>query len=196
MERDWVRAGRPVAGNLAVGAYCVATVHAIQGDNEAHRHWVGITEALLDAPVTGRGRDGGWPLVLDALVHLHADDPAAALARLDADLVGDYWANANSVLWLTWYAALWAESAALAGHPDTVDRLVRARHAARANPVALAVIDRAEALAAGELDRLPELADRFAAADCPYQQARTLRLASDLHRAQRAEDLPDGLLGR
>ncbi len=177
MERDWARAGRPVASNLAVGAYCVATAHAVLGDADQHRHWVAITDGLLGTSNTGAGRDGGWRPTLDALADLHAGRPEAATQRLSADLVGDHWDNANSILWLPWYAALWVESAVLAGRPDALDRVEPAAHAARANPVALAIIERAAAIAAGDPSRLPALVGRFADAGCPYQAARTTLLA-------------------
>ncbi|WP_214403712.1 hypothetical protein, partial [Pseudonocardia lacus] len=178
IERDWARAGRPVAGNLAVGAYCVATAHAMLGDGPGHRRWVALTEELLGTPVSGLGNDCGWVPALDALVVLHTDGPAAAVQRLTSDPDGPEWANPNSMLWLPWYAATWAEAAALAGHPDTAERIDRATRAARANPIALTVLDRSAAVAAGQLHRLPEMAARFAAAGCAYQHARTLRLAT------------------
>ena len=49
-------------------------------------------------------------------------------------------------------------------HAD--DRLRGAADPARANPVALATIDRSAALLRGDRDRLPGLAEFFAAASC------------------------------
>ena len=50
-------------------------------------------------------------------------------------------------MWLPWYAALWAEAAVVTGQPDAAARIRRARLATRDNPVAAAIVDRAEALA-------------------------------------------------
>jgi predicted ATPase/DNA-binding CsgD family transcriptional regulator len=179
MERDWTRAGRPVAGNLAAGAYCVSTAHAMLGDADGHRHWAEIAAELFDAPITGYGREAGWALTLEALVDLHSGDAVAALERLAPDPHGDdgYWANPNSAMWLPWYAALWAEAAVLAGRRDAADRLEPARRAARGNPIAEGIIERSAAIAARDPARLPGLARRFAAAGCPYQAARTAGLA-------------------
>ncbi|WP_035866153.1 ATP-binding protein, partial [Cryptosporangium arvum] len=178
MERDWVRAGRPVASNLAVSAYSVAAVHGLLGDDDARRHWTGITTALLGAyPEVIRQR-AGWVPVLDALVDLHRGDAAAAFARLAAEPEdGADWANANLVTWQAWYAALWAEASVLAGHPSAADRLPVARGVARTNPIALTIIDRSAALLRGDRAELPALAERFARAGCPYQRDRTYSLA-------------------
>jgi hypothetical protein len=45
------------------------------------------------------------------------------------------------------------------------------------NPVASAIVERAEALLGGDQKRLLATADAFDAAGCPYQSARTLVLA-------------------
>ncbi|MFG1922615.1 ATP-binding protein [Cryptosporangium sp. NPDC048952] len=175
MERDWVRAGRPVASNLAVSAYCVAAVHGLRGDDDARAHWTGITKALLGAYPDVFEQRAGWVPVLEALVDLHRGRAAEALARLAAAPEDDAdWANANLVMWQAWYAALWAEASVLAGHPSARERLPVAAVVARANPIALAIIARSEALLDGHLDLLPGLAERFAQAGCPYQRDRTL----------------------
>jgi hypothetical protein len=54
--------------------------------------------------------------------------------------------------------------------------LAPARASATGNPVALAMIDRAEAILTGELDSLAGLAEGFEAAGMPYQRDRTLEL--------------------
>ena len=50
--------------------------------------------------------------------------------------------------------------------------------AARDNPIAAAMVERADAIAAGDRDRLTRLAITFAQLGCPYQQARTGRIAA------------------
>jgi len=105
----------------------------------------------------------GWPQVFDGLLALHRDDPAEALRRLavdiDAPQVSGY---LGAGPWLAWYAALWAEAAVLARHPDAAARIERSRHTARDNPIATAVVERAAAIHTGNHDRLPALAETFA----------------------------------
>jgi hypothetical protein len=86
--------------------------------------------------------------------------------------------------WRPWYAALWAEAAVLAGDPAADQRLADARPLVAPNPIAAAMVERAAALAAGERDRLVEVAAPLAQAGCPYQAARTLILAGGAHAAE------------
>jgi len=127
------------------------------------------------------GWGNGWAATFDALLALHRGDLAEALRRLTADIdapvVFGHW---NSGLWRPWYAALWAEAAVLGDHPDAAERIGRSRHAARDNPIATTIVERAAAIAARDHDRLAWLATIFGRLDCPYQQARTGRLAADL----------------
>jgi hypothetical protein len=69
------------------------------------------------------------------------------------------------------------ESAALAHHDDALTGIDRARHASRDNPVASTLIERATAIAAGDLSGVESLAATFATLGCPYQEARTRSLA-------------------
>jgi hypothetical protein len=87
----------------------------------------------------------------------------------DAELFRPY----GSREWRPWYAALWAEAAVLDHHPDAAARIERSRHAARHNPIAAAIIERAAAINAGDRDTLVRLAITFAQLGCPYQQSRT-----------------------
>jgi hypothetical protein len=52
------------------------------------------------------------------------------------------------------------------------------------NPTAAAMVERAAALAAGERDRLVDLASTLDDAGCRYQAARTLVLAGGPHAAE------------
>jgi len=88
------------------------------------------------------------------------------------------WRHWGSGLWRPWYAALWAEAAVLAGRPDAAERVDRSRYAARDNPIATAIVERADALAARDHGRLVRFAITFAQLGCPYQQARTGKLAA------------------
>ena len=61
--------------------------------------------------------------------------------------------------------------------PDAQSRIDQARHAARANPIASAMVERAAAFAAGDRSAVENLAATFEALGCPYQQARSGVLA-------------------
>jgi hypothetical protein len=106
-----------------------------------------------------------------------ARHPRRDLADLDDPQVWGFW---NTGLWRPWYAALWAEAAVLANHPDAASRLERSRHAARDNPIATAIVERAAAVAAGDHDALERCASTFARLSCPYQQARTGTITAGL----------------
>jgi hypothetical protein len=154
-------------------------VHGLRGDDEQRAAWVRMA---IDLGATVEGLAGsqlGWPAVFDGLLALHRDDPAEAVRRLagDIDDPGLFRASA-SMQWRPWYAALWTEAAVLDHHPDAADRLARSRRTARDNPIAAAIVDRAEAIATGDRDTLVRLAITFAQLGCPYQQARTGRIAA------------------
>ncbi|MDP9219967.1 MAG: ATPase, partial [Actinomycetota bacterium] len=175
----WERAGRPVAPNLARTSYAVAMVHGLRGDDDRRAAWVRLTIDLgIDAEQLA-GHQRGWPPVLDSLLALHRDDPATAVRRLAADIDDpELCRSLGSGPWRPWYAALWAEAAVLDHHPDAADRIDRSRHVARDNPIATAMIQRAEAIATDDRDALVRLAITFAQLGCPYQQARTGRIAA------------------
>jgi hypothetical protein len=177
----WERAGRPVAPALCRAAYAVAMVHGMRGDEERRAAWVRVTIDTGTDPRDLAGWENGFAATFDALLALDRSDLADAEHRLAADIddpavFGDW----NSGLWRPWYAALWAEAAVLAGHPDAAERIWRSRHAARDNPIATAIVERAAAIAARDYDRLARFAITFGQLGCPYQQTRTSRLAADL----------------
>ena len=117
--------------------------------------------------------------MLDGLLALHRDDPATAVRRLATDIDDpELCRSAGSGPWRPWYAALWAEAAVLDHHPEAGTRIDRSRHVARDNPIATAIVERAEAIATGDRDALVRLAITFAQLGCPYQQARTGRIAA------------------
>jgi hypothetical protein len=121
----------------------------------------------------------GWPLVFDGLLALHRNDPAAAMRRLAADIDdSEPFLSMSAEPCRPWYAALWAEAAVLGHHDDAAARIERSRHAARDNPIATAIVERSAAIATGDVDKLVGLTITFARLGCPYQQARTARLAS------------------
>jgi len=175
----WEHAGRPVAPNLARSSYAVAMVHGMRGDDERRAAWVRLT---IDLGVDAEGlatSKRGWPAVLDGLLALHRNDPAAAVRLLAADIDDpELFRFMGSRPWRPWYAALWAEAAVLDHRPDAATRIARSRRAVRDNPIAAAIVDRAEAIATGDRDTLVRLAITFAQLACPYQQSRTGRIAA------------------
>jgi hypothetical protein len=156
-------------------------VHGMRGDDERRAAWVRVTIDAGTDPRDLAGWGNGWAPTFDALLALHRGDLAEAKRRLAADIddpaVFGHW---DRELWRPWYAALWAEAAVLGDHPDVAERIRRSRHAARDNPIATAIIERAAAIAARDYDTLAGFAATFAQLGCPYQQARTGRLAADL----------------
>jgi hypothetical protein len=164
----WEHAGRPGASNLAVGAAAGAAANDLTGNPGQATRLRAMVSALAHQPRSERLRFSQF----DALVLLHTGDPEAALARLEAPPEADpTWFNS---LWRPWYAALWAEAGVLTG-TDPRDRLDRARAITAENPVATALVDRAQALLDG--GDLAGIAQRLEAAGAAYQAARTRVMA-------------------
>jgi hypothetical protein len=176
---SWERAGRPVAPNLARAPYAVAMVHGMRGDDERRAAWVRLTIDLCADPERLAGCQRGWPPVFDGLLALDRNDPVTAMRRIAADIDDpDLSQSWDFATWRPWYAALWAEAAVLGHHPDAAARVARSRHAARDNPIATAIVERAAAITTGDRETLARLAITFARLGCPYQQARTARIAA------------------
>ena len=83
----------------------------------------------------------------DAWLLLHRGQPDQAMHRLRTP--PEQFRNWYNGLWRPWYAALWAEAAVLAGHPDAAERIQRARPLTVDNPIAAAIVRRATCLHAG-----------------------------------------------
>ena len=99
------------------------------------------------------------------------------MARLSADVDDrEVWGTWIMGLWRPWYAALWVEAAALAGHPDAADRLRRGAAATRENPIAAAIVRRSAALVRGDHDTLLTFPRTFAELGCRYQERRSQTL--------------------
>jgi hypothetical protein len=155
-------------------------VHGMRGDDDRRAAWVRLTIDLGIKPERLAGHLG-WPPVFDGLLALHRNDAAAAVRRLAADIdAPELWQYIGAGTWQPWYAALWAEAAALDHRDDAAARIERGRHVARDNPIATAMIERAAAIATDDRDTLVRLAVTFARLGCPYQQARTARIAAGL----------------
>jgi hypothetical protein len=184
----WERAGAPPTSNLATGAAAVAMVHGLRGDLAAQADWDAVVTALRASLVRRYGPRGRANPAFEAIVALHRGRPHEALDLLAAppESIRDWHAGRMR----QWYAALWAEVAALTGHPSTPDRLDRARALVAGNPIATAIVGRATVLAGGA-DRsvgpdraaLLSIAADLDAADCLYQAARTRVMAGGDARA-------------
>jgi predicted ATPase/DNA-binding CsgD family transcriptional regulator len=170
----WDRAGRPVAGNLAIGASSVALVHALRGDDSARADWLDIVDTLRRSVWGVVGPDTGYGPAFDAMVFLQRGRPLDAMTalRLEPELLRQW----QTSVWRQWYAALWVEAAVLSEAAGVEDRLARARFIATGNPVATALVDRAAALRVGDQDGLRRAAAALRTAGCRYQWARTLVL--------------------
>ena len=174
--KSWEAAGRPVVSSLAGAARAMALVGGIRGDEEAHAHWCGVATVLRSVIDQTPGASDVLGPYVEGLVQLHRGRPADAVAVLvDPPDLFRYWYNG---VWRHLYAAAWAEAAVLAGRPDTADRLARARLVVDpADPVSSALLDRVEALAAGDRPGLLAAAAALEAAGSHYQAARSLVLA-------------------
>src|SRR5262245_53469801 len=178
----WERAGRPVARLLARSAYAVAMVHGMLGDDDRRADWVRLSIDLGADPEELAGSALGWPPVFDSLLALHRNDPAAAVGRLAADIDAPELVDSTGGIGAcrAWYAALWAEAAVLDHRDDAAARIERSRHAARDNPIAAAMVERAAAVAAGDRDALVKLTVTFGRRGCPYQKARTAKMVAEM----------------
>lgn len=171
----WQRAGSPARSVLGPAVAAVAMVHGLRDDDEARRDWNAVLRQLGTPPE----HVYGYGAVFDALGLLHEGQPDLALRRT-APEPADVWKWVTWI-WHHWYVALRAEAAVLAGHPDAADRLAAARTAVAGNPVAAAIVERAQALHDDDRERLLATAAEFDAAGCRYQSARTLVLAGGDH---------------
>ncbi|WP_238015668.1 LuxR C-terminal-related transcriptional regulator [Dactylosporangium sp. AC04546] len=167
----WERTGRLRAPRLAATAAAVAMVHGLQG--ASRDTWLSIADDLGATPE----RSTGYGAVFDAIYLLHHDRPAEALDRLSPE-PADVWKWVTWI-WLHWYVSLRAEAAVLAGHPEARSWIADARKVVASNPIAVAQLDRAEALLDGDRDRVLATAAAFEAAGCQYQQSRTRTLAGE-----------------
>ncbi|MCW6006413.1 LuxR C-terminal-related transcriptional regulator [Micromonospora sp. CPCC 205371] len=168
----WERSGSRHAPHLGMAAAAVAMVHGLRGEGEARARWLAIVDELDIAPE----QKSGYSAVFDAIVLLHhgqADRAQAVLAAEPDEM--DEWAI---WVWRHWYVALRAEAAALTGSPDARDRIAAARTVVAGNPIATALLERAEALLDADRERMLAAAAAFDAASCPYQRERTLTLAN------------------
>ncbi|KAB8181760.1 ATP-binding protein [Microbispora catharanthi] len=182
----WRRAGSPARSILAPAVAGVAMVHGLRDDHGARREWLEILDQLGTSPE----HTYGYGAVFDAMLLLHHGRAPEALERM-APEPRQVWKWVTWI-WHHWYVALRAEAAVLAGSPGGRDCLAEARAVVAGNPVAGAIVERAEALLDDDQEALLAAADAFDAADCRYQYARTLVLAGGDH-AERGAAVLAGL---
>jgi predicted ATPase/DNA-binding CsgD family transcriptional regulator len=189
---SWTYAGRPRVSTFASAASAIAMVHGMRDHGDERDQWLKIADEVLPPGSSAQRLEFLWPALFDGLCLLERDQPDAALAAMTldpADMRGKvHWYQS---LWLPWYAATWAEAAALSGVDDFADRLERARRAGSSNPAVQALLDRAEALDAGDAGALPAIADRLDSLGSHYQADRT-REFSVVHHAD-APRVPNAL---
>ncbi|MFJ2030826.1 ATP-binding protein [Streptosporangium sp. NPDC087985] len=179
----WQQAGSPARSVLGPPAAAVATIHGLRDDQDAWREWSAVLNQLDPSP----GNTYGYGAIFDAMLLLHRGQAPQALERL-APEPGEVWQWVTWI-WLHWYVALRAETAVLARSSDAGDRLAEARTVVAGNPVATAIVERAQALLDNDQERLLATADAFDTAGCRYQSARTLVLAGGDHAARGAAAL-------
>ncbi|MGO4615874.1 LuxR C-terminal-related transcriptional regulator [Nocardia sp. 2YAB30] len=181
----WQRAGSPARSILGAAVAGVRLIHGLRDDHDARCEW----NAVLNRLGTPPGHAYGYEAVFDAMLMLHNGQAREALERM-APEPGEVWRWVTWI-WLHWYVALRAEAAVLAGSSDAAGRLAEGRTIVAGNPIAGAIVDRAEALLAKDQERLLATADVFDAAGCRYQSARTRVLAGGDHAARGAAALAD-----
>jgi hypothetical protein len=153
-------------------------VHGLGGDEPSRIAWLAILAAIRGVGEEHAVPGSGCGEVFEAIVLLHRGQPQEA-SRLLAG-AGDDRGGWSRQLWRQWIAALRAEAAVLAREPGADRHLAAARAAADRNPVALALTQRAEALARGDRAAALAAAAAFAQAGYPYQESRTLLLTAPL----------------
>ncbi|ETK37725.1 ATPase [Microbispora sp. ATCC PTA-5024] len=179
----WRRAGSPARALFRPAVAAVAMIHGLRDDRDARREW----QEVLDELHTPPEHTYGYGAVFDAMLLLHRGQAAEALERTAPD-ARQVWKWVTWI-WHHWYVALRTEAAVLAGSPDARDRVAEARTTVAGNPVADAIVQRAEALLDGDQEALLATADAFDAAGCRYQSARTMVLAGGDHAVRGAAAL-------
>ena len=184
---SWTHSSRPRAPSLGTTAAAVAMVHGLRGDDPARAEWLAVVDEL-GVPAD---RKAGYGPTFDAIVLLHRGQATLALERLAAEPDEPAPSKWITWIWLHWYVALRAEAAVLAEDPHAPSQLAAASAVVAGNPIATAIVQRAEALLGQDRNQLLALGATFDAAGCPYQAARTLILAGGEEAERGASALTD-----
>ena len=159
-ERDWRRAGTPVASNLAIGAYAAATVHGMLGDPDARDRWIEIAQALLPPPERFDQHVHLWKVTLDAFLALHLDQPRVANELLgNASEPPAPVAHPVRNAWLPWCTAAWAEASVLTANPTPASDCSVPAQATYGNEIVAIIVERAKALHDRRPERLATISD-------------------------------------
>jgi hypothetical protein len=180
-RRGWLESGSPAIAGIGFAPAAAAMVYGIRGDDEARDQWLDISRRMRRA-VEARAGSTAYTQAFDGLVALHRGQFDAAITDLASEPESfRHWYDAA---WREWYAAVWAEAAVLADRADRSERIERAKLVIGHNPIARAIVDRAQAIATHDSARLPAIAAALDIAGCRYQHARTLVLAGGEARAE------------
>jgi predicted ATPase/DNA-binding CsgD family transcriptional regulator len=181
----WERTGRVPLGGFAFAPLAAALAHGLRGDHEARRDWLGVFEYMNQVVGHLEGRRKGIAPLFEAIVALHHRDHRHAHAVL-SDHPGsrNHWLTGA---WRQWYAAVGAETSVLADDPRAAERITTARATTTGNPVATAIVDRADGLLTDDLAKLLHAAAALDAVGAHYQHARTLVLAGGDHTSRGQE---------
>ena len=109
--------------DLSGASYALAMVHGILGDDENRERW---RQTTIDLGLSGEyvaGCGSGWAPTFDAILALHRNEPDVAVERSPRSRRPRRVGRLDQRLWRPWYAAVWSESAVLAGLPDADHRL-------------------------------------------------------------------------
>ncbi|HEX6338623.1 MAG TPA: LuxR C-terminal-related transcriptional regulator [Jiangellaceae bacterium] len=184
-RESWERSGRPRATNLGMAVCAAAMACGLAGDEHGRQNWLRMLDQLGVEP----SRLAGYGATFDAIVLLHRHRPGSALERLAVEPESlRHWVNG---MWVQWYSALKAEAAVLDEDSRAGEFLTKAAGRAAGNPIATAIVARAEALSHGDQDGVRAVAAAFEGAGCPYQAARTLVLVGGDDAARGADALAD-----
>ncbi|GAA2472501.1 hypothetical protein GCM10010198_19950 [Nocardia seriolae] len=137
---SWELSGRPAVPGLAPAAAAVAMAHGLRGDDAARAEWLAIVDALGGT----FGHQVAYRAVFEAIMLLDRGQPERALAGMATE--PDALDERTVWIWRHWYAALRAEAAVLAGHPDARGFVAAARTTVSGNPIAAPIVERAAAL--------------------------------------------------
>ena len=184
---SWTHSGRPRVPSLGTTAAAVAMVHGLRGDDSARAEWLAVVDEL-GVPAE---RKAGYGPTFDAIVLLHRGQASLALERLAAEPEQPAPSKWISWIWLHWYVALRAEAAVLAADRHAGSQLAAASAVVAGNPIATAIVQRAEALLGQDRQQLLAAGAALDAAGCPYQAARTLILAGGAEAERGAAALTD-----
>lgn len=167
----WQRAGSPAKSVFSPAVTSVAAIHSLRGDVEEQRRWTDILHRL-GTPLEHRH---GYGAVFDSIHHLHYGENEKALERLQPE--PDTAWKWVTWIWHHWYVAFRAEAAALSAVSEAGDIVAGARSTLAGNPIADAIVERADAVLHRDRPRLLATVTAFESAGCRYQAARSLVLA-------------------